>query len=139
MIHDSVFSKYDGFQKNQLSITNALKDMFQVYTNVQHIVLNKHLIQWKQEQIQAGNAEMVNVDKFNRIQKWCEQLVDIICTMIQNIKKLLESCKKLGQSLNSREREILLLSTKEALTTLMNDTVLVEIQPEQVRVERSMK
>ena len=132
MIHDSVFSKYDGFQKNQLSITNALKDMFQVYTNVQHIVLNKHLIQWKQEQIQAGNAEMVNVDKFNRIQKWCEQLVDIICTMIQNIKKLLESCKKLGQSLNSREREILLLSTKEALTTLMNDTVLVEIQPEQV-------
>ena len=132
MIHDSVFSKYDGFQKNQLSITNALKDMFQVYTNVQHIVLNKHLIQWKQEQIQAGNAEMVNVDKLNRIQKWCEQLVDIICTIIQNIKKLLESCKKLGQSLNSREREILLLSTKEALTTLMNDTVLVEIQPEQV-------
>ena len=86
------------------------------YKDVQEIVLDKELMQWKKGQTYFGISES---NKLKRIKDWCKDLADAIC----NIKQL---AKQLKELMPSNHMKLLLLKISLLLQNLVAGTFLIE-------------
>ena len=117
----------------RVSLTNAYKHIFEAYKEVQHIVLEKELIQWKRDQQLAGNGFNNNVAHLEVIQEWCEGLAEILWNLKQQVKQLQSLFENINSTGNtSVEIKHLWDSIREDLTNLVTGTFIIEKQPPQV-------
>lgn len=128
----SIRNKYHSLINQRSGLTNDFKQMYDVYKKVQHIVLEKQLIQWKREQQLAGNGYNTNAGHLDVIQEWCEGLADIIWTMRQQVKQLQALREKVSDPQGSPNEQDLLYNITELLTNLVTGTFIIEKQPPQV-------
>ena len=133
-MNQSIRAKYLNLTNQRSALTDAFKQMYEMYKEVQHIVLEKELIQWKREQQLAGNGYNMNTGHLEVIQEWCEGLADIIWTMRQQVKQLSSLREKVGDPQGSPNEQDLLYNITELLTNLVTGTFIIEKQPPQVRL-----
>ena len=129
----AISEKYHMLNNQRVSLTNAYKHIFEIYKDVQHVVLEKELIQWKREQQLAGNGFNNNVAHLETIQEWCEGLAEIVWNLKQQVKQLQMLFEKIISNDNtSNDLKQLLECITEALTNLVTGTFIIEKQPPQV-------
>ena len=132
-MNNSIRTKYLSLTNKRAELTTAFKQMYELYKEVQHVVLEKQLIQWKREQQLAGNGYDVNIVQLDVLQEWCEGLADIIWTMRQQVKQLQGLREKVGDPQGQPNEPDLLTNITELLTNLVTGTFIIEKQPPQVR------
>lgn len=132
-LEKAIRAKYINLTNQRTALTNAFKTIFEMYKEVQSVVLDKELIQWKREQQLAGNGYNMNVGHLEVIQEWCEGLAEIIWTMKQQVKQLSGLREKVGDLQNSTSEPDLLMNITELLSNLVTGTFIIEKQPPQVR------
>ena len=96
-----------------------MSDLYAVcerYKDVQEIVLDKELVQWKKGQTYFGISES---NELKKIKNWCKDLADIIC----NIKQLAKQLKNL---MPSNHMKLLLLKISSLLQNLVAGTFIIE-------------
>ncbi|XP_048237971.1 signal transducer and activator of transcription 5A-like [Haliotis rufescens] len=101
---------------------------------LQKQVLDTELIQWKRQQQQAGNGAPLN-EGLETLQKWCEQLADLIWQNRQQIKKVNLLRAQLPIDLPPGTKNLLPElndSITGLLSSLVTSTFIVETQPPQV-------
>ena len=86
------------------------------YKDVQDIVLDKELMQWKKGQTYFGMSES---NELKIIKNWCKDLADTIC----NIKQLTKQLKDL---MPSNHMKLLLLKISSLLQNLVAGTFIIE-------------
>ena len=129
----AISEKYHMLNNQRVSLTNAYKHIFEAYKEVQHIVLEKELIQWKRDQQLAGNGFNNNVAHLEVIQEWCEGLAEILWNLKQQVKQLQSLFENINSTGNtSVEIKHLWDSIREDLTNLVTGTFIIEKQPPQV-------
>jgi len=131
-MNNSIRTKYLSLTNKRTELTTAFKQMYELYKEVQHVVLEKLLIQWKREQQLAGNGYDVNIVQLEVLQEWCEGLADIIWTMRQQVKQLQGLREKVGDPSGQANEPDLLTNITELLTNLVTGTFIIEKQPPQV-------
>ena len=131
-MNNSIRTKYLSLTNKRAELTTAFKQMYELYKEVQHVVLEKQLIQWKREQQLAGNGYDVNIVQLEVLQEWCEGLADIIWTMRQQVKQLQGLREKVGDPSGQANEPDLLTNITELLTNLVTGTFIIEKQPPQV-------
>ena len=67
-MNNSIRTKYLSLTNKRTELTTAFKQMYELYKEVQHVVLEKQLIQWKREQQLAGNGYDVNIGQLEVLQ-----------------------------------------------------------------------
>ena len=65
-MNNSIRTKYINLTDQCSALSNSYKQITANYKEVQHIVLEKELIQWKREQQLAGNGFNMNAGKHNQ-------------------------------------------------------------------------
>ena len=98
-------------------------------------IISKHLSNWRENQILVGNGfQPIDPEVLNKIQNWCENLVQILWEM----RKQLKSVPMYVEQLNNEDERLPNLlnefSTKvdKLIHILMKQTIIVEAQPPQV-------
>ena len=67
-MNNSIRTKYLSLTNKRTELTAVFKQMFDLYKEVQNVVLEKQLIQWKREQQLAGNGYDVNIGQLEVLQ-----------------------------------------------------------------------
>ena len=86
------------------------------YKDVQEIVLDKELMEWKKGQTYFGISES---NELKRIKNWCKDLAETIC----NIKQL---AKQLKDLMPSNHMKLLLFKIRSLLQNLVAGTFIIE-------------
>jgi len=131
-MNNSIRTKYINLTDQCSALSNSYKQITANYKEVQHIVLEKELIQWKREQQLAGNGFNMNAGQLEVIQEWCENLAHIIWSMRQQVKQLQQLREGLGHQQGSPNDQDLMVNITECLTNLVTGTFIIEKQPPQV-------
>ncbi len=132
-MNKSIRTRYLNLTTQRGNLTATLRQMYDMYKEVQHFVLEKELIEWKRAQQLSGNGHNMNVGHLEVIQGWCEGLADIIWTMRQQVKQLGALREKVGDPAGAQANEQdLIYNITELLTNLVTGTFIIEKQPPQV-------
>ena len=108
--------KIDKLETDQKKLMSDLYAVCERYKDVQEIVLDKELVQWKKGQTYFGISES---NELKKIKNWCKDLADIIC----NIKRLAKQLKNL---MPSNHMKLLLLKISSLLQNLVAGTFIIE-------------
>ena len=108
--------KIDKLETDQKKLMSNLYVVCEKYKDVQEIVLDKELRQWKKGQTYLGISES---NELKRIKNWCKDLADIIC----NIKQL---AKQLQNLMPSNHMKLLLLKISSLHQNLVAGTFIIE-------------
>ena len=109
-------AKIDKLETDQKKLMSDLYAVCERYKDVQEIVLDKELVQWKKGQTYFGISES---NELKKIKNWCKDLADIIC----NIKRLAKQLKNL---MPSNHMKLLLLKISSLLQNLVAGTFIIE-------------
>ena len=108
--------KIDKLETDQKKLMSNLYVVCGKYKDVQEIVLDNELMQWKKGQTYFDISES---NELRKIKNWCKDLADIIC----NIKQLASQLRNL---MPSNHMKLLLLKISSLLQNLVAGTFIIE-------------
>ena len=108
--------KIDKLETDQKKLMSDLYVVCEKYKDIQEIVLDKELMEWKKGQTYFGISES---NELKRIKNWCKDLADTIC----NIKHLAKQLKTL---MPSNHMKLLLLKICSLLQNLVAGIFIIE-------------
>uniref|UniRef100_A0A0B7B2F6 STAT transcription factor protein interaction domain-containing protein n=2 Tax=Arion vulgaris TaxID=1028688 RepID=A0A0B7B2F6_9EUPU len=127
LAHDLFLLRIELSKKYEQTILSLQK--------VQQQILDNKLISWKRQQQLAGNGLVVASSGLETLQKWCDDLADLIWQNRQQIKKSTQLQQQLPIKVPD-SNEDLLPKLNETITTLLSSlvtsTFIVVQQPPQV-------
>lgn len=119
----------------RLELVDNFKMIIRQIQQIQNLVLNKYLSNWKLNQSKAGNGAMpMNMNSLDTIQSWCESLADIIW----NTREAVRHVSKFKRQLGAEEPNVpdylptLHSDVTNLLMNLITSTFIIEKQPPQV-------
>lgn len=117
----------------RITLSDKLKETCQALTQLQSVILDEELINWKREQQLAGNGAVFN-SNLDTIQEWCESLAGLIwltrhhCKEVERLKQKLPLDPLGVQDIIPQ----LLNDVTQLLSSLVTSTFIIEKQPPQV-------
>lgn len=122
-------------QRQRVELARKYEETIVSLQDLQKRILDNELISWKRRQQMAGNGLVLDSNSLETLQKWCENLADLIWQNRHQIKKSNQLQQQLPMKFPEGE-ENLLQKLNDTITgllsTLVTSTFIVEQQPPQV-------
>ncbi|CAK8679379.1 signal transducer and activator of transcription 5B-like isoform X2 [Clavelina lepadiformis] len=119
-------------QQLRSGLATRHEETFSHITQLQGQILDEELLKWKRSQALAYNG-VQHENNLDQLQRWCEQLAEIIWQNRQQIKRVEMQRQQLPINNSGHDKLPELNSTITALlSTLVTNTFIIEKQPPQV-------
>lgn len=131
-IQQQVAQKHTMLTNRRGDLVRAMVANFQLVKDLQTLVLDTELINWKREQQLAGNGKQMALS-LETLQEWCEGLAQILWDMRTQTKQLQHDKEQLvDNSPHTMALPDLLKGVTTLLSNLVTGTFIIEKQPPQV-------
>ena len=134
MFKPLIFFQFNNLKLQTSNLANHHLDVIKQLKELQFRILDQELNRWKRDQQLSGNGAPFT-NNLDTIQKWCEDLAEIIWINMQQIRQL----EMIQEQLNIPSQELtmnILPELSDGLTMLLDSLVkssfVIEKQPPQV-------
>lgn len=136
---DSQCNVYEENVHKEMKFFNSIRNVIDLLTVVQKIVIDEQLGKWRNERILASKyghqSDIKSSTHIDQIQIWFEQLLKLICKM-QTLIKIVRNSENRQQFPNEIEEKIN-ADIIEHLRKLVRSSLIVEEQPPQIIEENT--